>query len=140
MERLNGKRRPGEKNIYSFRLLDNVMKRGIAFDSLVVAILSVLILVVIGFIFARSIGSRNKNMDDVYNEGIGKAKLAEAKAKCMAYCKEGNPDFFKELSELRPYKDALGLKGLHCSDIVDSSKCRGNINKIKKEVDSYYAT
>ncbi len=116
------------------------MKKGIAFNSIVVAVPSVLILVVIGFIFARSIGSRNKNVNDVYSESIGKTKLLKAKAKCMAYCKEGNPDFFKELSELKPYKDALGLKGLHCSDIVDSSKCRGGINKIKKEVDSYYVT
>ena len=114
------------------------MKRAMAFNIVVISLISLTVLLVLVLVFNEKMGKDSRTTDNIYKAEMGKARLVKAKAKCELYCKEGNPKFFEELTELKGYQAVLGLSGLHCYDIVDITKCNGELSKIKSEVDNYY--
>lgn len=111
-----------------------------AMNIIIIASISIVVLTVLILLFTKNIGKSNNSIDKTYQYEVGKTVLEKEKVKCESLCKAGNSNlFFQEISSLKPYQKALDLNGLHCYDIIDDSKCTGNIKKTKTEIFEYYA-
>jgi hypothetical protein len=115
-------------------------KKAIAFNAIVIAGISVVVLTIIIIIFTSNIGNSNKTITNTYQQEIAKTKLEQEKQKCTSMCKSGDTGFLQERSSLKQYQQLLGLTGLHCYDIVEDSNCNGDLKNIGLKIGEYYAT